>query len=232
MSRQFPDIVTARFDLDSTRKKHAFSRLIDDFGSGRIDVLIGTQMVTKGLDFENVGLVGIVNADLIMKHPDFRAHERAFQMLVQVAGRAGRKSRRGKVIIQAYEATHPTIQHVLNGNYEAFLQEEMEERKLFHYPPYYRMLELRLRHRDRKVLYHAARTLGQVLKKVFGQALLGPEFPYIERVRNKYSMHFILRFDKGVNVTRQKKKLADILEKFTSMDNFRSIIVQFDVDPY
>jgi primosomal protein N' (replication factor Y) len=227
-----PEVKTARFDLDSTRKKHAFHNLIQDFESQRIDILIGTQMVTKGLDFENVGLVGILNADQIMGFPDFRSFERAFQTLTQVSGRAGRKKKRGKVVIQTYNAEHPVIQYVVNRDFEQFLQTELVERKNFHYPPYYRMMEIRLKFHDRQILFTAATALGKDLKRVFGGALLGPEFPFIERVRNKYSMHFILRFDKSLNVQSAKKKLGEILASFTALDNFRNIKFQFDIDPY
>ncbi|MEQ8522820.1 MAG: primosomal protein N' [Vicingaceae bacterium] len=227
-----PNTKCARFDLDSTRRKHSFQRIMDDFENGDIDVLIGTQMVTKGLDFENVGLVGIMNADLLLKYPDFRSHEQAFQMLTQVAGRAGRKQKRGKVLIQVYEAEHHVIQQVLLGDYKGFLAAEMEERRAFIYPPYYRMIEVRMKHRDRHLLYQGAKSLGLVLKEVFGSALLGPEFPHVERVKNRYSMHFILRFDKGVNVTAKKKKLREILDNFISMDKFKNLYFQFDVDPY
>ncbi|HAW52571.1 MAG TPA: primosomal protein N', partial [Flavobacteriales bacterium] len=164
--------------------------------------------------------------------PDFRSFERAFQTFTQVSGRAGRKKKRGKVVIQAYNAEHPVIQYVVKRDFEQFLNAELMERRSFHYPPYYRMMEITLRYHDRQILFNAAKALGQDMKRIFGDALLGPEFPYIERVRNKYSMHFILRFDKSLNVQSAKKKLSEILVSFTAIDNFRSIKFQFDIDPY
>jgi len=228
----FPNAELARFDLDSTRKKNALQNLLDDFAEKKIDILIGTQMVTKGLDFENVGLVGIINADNMLKFPDFRAFERTFQMLTQVSGRAGRKKKRGKVIIQTYDPSHPVIQSVLSGDFNGFLKNELEERKIFRYPPFYRVLDVKLKHRDRNTLYEASRLFGLRLKSLFGEQLLGPEFPYIERIRNLYTMHFIIKISKNSSITSAKKKLASGIAAFTSEDEFKRIKILVDVDPY
>ncbi len=232
LAELFPTARLARLDLDSTRKKFAFQKLLDDFETGNIDILIGTQMVTKGLDFENVGLVGIINADNMLRFPDFRSFERTFQMLTQVAGRAGRKNKQGRVIIQTYDPFHPVIQFVLSNNYKEFVKSEIRERKMFHYPPYFRVIEVRLKHRDRDQLYQAAKIFGKDLKKLFGDQLLGPEFPYIERIRNLYSMELVLKISKNTSVSNVKKKLSSAIADFTSKDNFKSIKVQVDVDPY
>jgi len=228
----FPTAKLARFDLDSTRKKNALQNLLDDFEGKQIDILIGTQMVTKGLDFENVGLVGIINADSMMKFPDFRSFERTYQMLTQVAGRAGRKKKRGKVIIQSYDPFHPVIQNVLSGNFKEFLKNELEERKMFKYPPFYRILDVRLKHRDRNTLYQASRMFAIELKIIFGDQLLGPEFPYIERIRNLYAMHFVIKISKNSSISSAKNKLASGIRDFNSKDKFKSIKIFVDVDPY
>lgn len=228
----FPDAVLARFDLDSTRKKNAFQNLIDKFENGDIDILIGTQMVTKGLDFENVGLVGIINADNLLRFPDFRAFERTFQMLTQVAGRSGRKNKRGKVIIQTFDPLHPVIDFVTNSNYKGFVSKELEERLTFKYPPFYRLIEIRLKHPDRQKLYDSALIFGRTLKAIFKEQMLGPEFNYIERIRNQYSMHFILKVSKKSSISNVKNKLLETIADFNSKDTFKSIKVQIDVDPY
>jgi len=226
-----PHLNLARFDFDSTRRKNAFQEIIADFEEKNVDVLVGTQMVTKGLDFENVGLVGIINADQMLKFPDFRSFERTFQMLTQVSGRAGRKKKRGKVVIQTYDPQHAVIQYVLNSDFDGFLKAELKERKMFKYAPYYRMIEVHLKHRDRSKVNKAAHSLGKLLKSNFGDALLGPEFPYIERLRNLYTMHFILRISKDVSIGEAKKYLLQAISSFTSHKDFKSIRVQFDVDP-
>lgn len=232
LSDIFPSASLARFDLDSTRKKNSFQNLIDRFESRSIDILIGTQMVTKGLDFANVGLVGIVNADSLMKFPDFRSFERSFQMLTQVAGRAGRKDKRGRVMVQAYDVAHPVIRFFLDSDYEAFSKSEMEQRKEFSYPPFFRITELRLKHRDRQILTGAGKALGDVLRSQFGKNLLGPAFPYIARIRNQYSLHFILRTGRSDSVSAVRKKLRQILSEFSLHSGYKSVRVFADVDPY
>ena len=168
ISSFFPNARVARFDLDSTRKKNAFQNLLNDFERKDIDILIGTQMVTKRLDFENVGLVGIINADNMLRFPDFRSFERSYQMLTQVSGRAGRKKKRGKVIIQTFDPFHPIIQYVLSNNYNDFIKSELEERQLFNYPPFFRILDVRIKHRDRQRLYESSKYFGTKLKSIFG----------------------------------------------------------------
>lgn len=232
LKKLFPDAALSRFDFDSTRKKNAFQNLIDKFERGEIDILIGTQMVTKGLDFENVGLVGIINADNLLRFPDFRSFERTFQMLTQVAGRAGRKNKRGKVIIQTFDPIHPVIGFVTNSDYKGFVNKELEERLTFKYPPFYRIIEVRLKHSDRQKLNNASIIFGKTLKGIFREQLLGPEFNYIERIRNLYSMHFILKVSKKSSISNVKNKLAETIADFNSNDTFKSIKVQIDVDPY
>lgn len=227
----FPDFKLARFDLDSTRKKNAFHNILEQFGNHQIDILIGTQMVTKGLDFDNVGLVGILNADNMLRFPDFRSYERCFQTLTQVAGRAGRKNKRGKVLIQAFDPYHNVIQKVLSNDYKRFVEAELAERRSFHYPPYFRLVYIHLKHKDRQVVYETARAMGQMLKSDFGPYLLGPEFPYIERVRNLYNMEFVIKMPKNV-ATRLKENLQVAVDRFQTNANFKRVKIYFDVDPY
>ncbi|MEM9024660.1 MAG: primosomal protein N', partial [Bacteroidota bacterium] len=180
----FPDIKVARMDLDTTRSRHSYQRIIHEFESRVIDVLVGTQMVTKGLDFDNVGLVGIMSADSLLSFPDFRAFERSYQLMTQVAGRAGRSQKRGKVIIQTYNPHHRVIRQVVDHDYEALYKDEILERRNFHYPPFHRMIRITLKHRDVEKVNHAAAYLARLLRTVFGERVLGPEFPLVARMRN------------------------------------------------
>ena len=227
----FPDAKIARMDYDSTRSKLSYQRLINDFEEQNIDILVGTQMVTKGLDFENVSTVGILSADQAMNFPDFRSHERSFQLLLQVAGRAGRKSKRGKVIIQTYAPSHPILQYVLNNDFKKMYAEEIEHRKNFQYPPFFRIIELTVMDRDVHKVSAFADELGDQLKSVFGKRVLGPEFPLVSRIKNMYHKKLIIKIDKDESGTKTKEKINALVAELQTNQAFKYIRVQADVDP-
>ena len=226
-----PEANIKRMDLDTTRKKNAYLNLITEFEDGEIDILIGTQMVTKGLDFENVALVGILNADSLLNFPDFRSHERAFQLMAQVAGRAGRKGQRGKVLIQTADPYHNIIRKVMDNDYSKMYEDERYERKNFKYPPYYRMVKLTLKHRDRQHLSNSSIALGKELRAIFGDRILGPEFPLIARLRNFYQMEIILKFERSISLNKAKESLLETINVFLSKNPDKKIQIIYDVDP-
>jgi len=181
LSLIFPKATIMRMDLDTTRSKTSYQKIISDFEERRIDILVGTQMVTKGLDFDNVSIVGILNADNLISYPDFRSFERSFQLMAQVSGRAGRKFKRGKVIIQTYRPNHEVIQYVLANNYSLMAKSQLMERRTFKYPPFYRMIEIQLQHKSEQIASAAAGELAAMLKEKLGNRILGPEFPIVSR---------------------------------------------------
>ena len=227
-----PEQRIQRMDLDTTRRKNAYQDIIADFANGETDILIGTQMVTKGLDFDNVGLVGIINADALIHFPDFRSHERAFQLIAQVAGRAGRKSGPGRVLIQTSQPLHPVIQYARNYEYKELYSSEMAERKEFHYPPAIRMIRLTLKHKDRRNLMAKADFLGLDLKKYFGNRILGPEFPMIARLKNMYQMEIMLKLEKNASPSKVKNLLRERITAFENEYPKNRLRINFDVDPY
>lgn len=227
----FPNIRVQRMDLDTTRAKNAYNQIITDFENREIDVLIGTQMVTKGLDFDNVGLVGILSADQLLRFPDFRAFERSYQLMSQVAGRAGRKKKRGKVVIQTYDPNHWVVHQVIRHNYEELYTNEIIERRNFHYPPFYRIIVIRLRHKNMNNLEMGSQTLAKALKDVFFDRILGPETPLVSRVRNLYIKHITIKFEREASPKKIKKLLAEKIELFLADHDYRSIRVDIDVDP-
>ena len=180
----FPEARIARMDLDTTRTKRSFEKMIDDFEHQRLDILIGTQMVTKGLDFGNVSLVGILNADNLLNYPDFRSYERAFQLLVQVSGRAGRKHKQGRVVMQTSYGDTPLMQQICTNDYRAFFDQQMFERQTFHYPPYHKLIRVVIRHRDATLLNKGAYQLASALRGRFGSRVLGPDAPAVGRIQN------------------------------------------------
>lgn len=227
----FPKARIGRMDLDTTRSKFAHQHIIRDFEGGNIDILVGTQMVTKGLDFDHVSLVGILNADSMLNFPDFRSYERSFQLMAQVAGRAGRKNKRGKVVIQTYHPDHSIIQDVWNNNYLSMYTNQLLDRRNFHYPPYYRLIELTLIHKDLDLVNVGAKELANKLKSIFGKRVLGPEFPLVSRIRNSYYKNILLKVEKESSIVQAKKQLAECIDQFRIMPEFKSIRVQLDVDP-
>ena len=227
----FADAKLQRMDLDTTRAKDAYSNIIESFERKEVDILIGTQMVTKGLDFNNVGLVGILSADQLLNFPDFRSFERAYQLMSQVAGRAGRAQKRGKVIIQTFEPNHWIIQKVMAHDYNGFYKNEIVERRNFHYPPFFRLIVIRMKHRKRDTLEMGAATLAKKLQAVFKDRVLGPEIPIVGRVRNFYLKNITLKFERDASPKKVKDIINEKLDVFLADHDYRSIRVDIDVDP-
>ena len=220
-----------RMDWDTTRKKSSFQLIIDQFEQKEIDILIGTQMVSKGLDFEHVGLVGVLQADDLLFYPDFRAFERSFQLLTQVSGRSGRKNERGKVILQSFDPHHWILQNVMEYNDEAFYKQELADRKHFNYPPFYHLINLTLLHKRLEVLSEGSRELGKRLKKKLGNRVLGPEFTIIPRINTYYRHQFIIKLEKSLSYVKLKKYLKDEIDRWNTEKSHKLIRVKIDVDP-
>lgn len=227
----FPDARIQRMDLDTTRKKKAYENILQSFEDGDTDILVGTQMVTKGLDFGNVGLVGIMNADSQIFFPDFRAHEKAFQMLAQVAGRAGRKGERGLVLIQSSSPDHEVIHDVIGNRYRSGYDREMQERLEYHYPPFYRLIRISLKHRKREVLEERAVLYGQELKALFGRRVYGPEYPLANRLRGMYQMEILLKLESKLSLKAVKQALLESTDAFQHKYKSSPLRIIFDVDP-
>jgi primosomal protein N' (replication factor Y) (superfamily II helicase) len=227
----FPEARVARMDLDSTRKRQSFEKLIASFELRESDILVGTQMVSKGLDFDHVKLVGIVNAETMLNYPDFRAHERSFQLMAQVAGRAGRKTNRGMVIIQTSDDKNPVIRQVVQNDFTGMYQSQLEERKRFLYPPFCRLLEITLKHRDREVLDKAADFLVRRLKQTITDPILGPEYPLVSRIQNLNLKTLLIKTGKGRPLPIVKKGILFALNELTEHPMFRTVIPVIDVDP-
>lgn len=228
----FPGARVARMDQDTTRSRNSFSRIIQDFEERRIDILIGTQMISKGLDFENLTVVGILNADNMLNFPDFRAHERSFQLMEQVSGRAGRRSKQGKVIIQTADPAHRIIRLMLRHDYNTMFRLQSEERMAFNYPPFCRMVRLTVKHRDRTTLNHFAGLLGDELKIIFGKRVLGPEAPVISRVQSWYIKNILIKIEREKPPAKAKQLLEGAIEKIGKMKGASSLRISADVDPY
>lgn len=226
----FPKIKVARMDADTTRAKNAYHLLISDFEDGLIDVLVGTQMVTKGLDFDNVSVVGILNADNMLNFPDFRAFERSYQLMSQVSGRAGRK-KRGKVIVQTYDPYHPIIRQVINHDYLGMYQDEIVQRKKFKYPPFQRLIYFSFKHKDQEILNAGASEFTNELKAKFGDRVLGPEFPVISRIKNLYHKNTMLKIEREISVSKTRKLILAVKNKFEAFSKYKSVHITIDVDP-
>ena len=228
----YPKASIARLDLDSTRTRNSLQKILTDFQDRKTDILIGTQMVAKGLDFENLNLIGVINADTLLGYPDFRAYERSYQLLAQVAGRAGRRESQGIVCIQTYDAGHRIIKQVVENDYLGMYRDEIAEREKFLYPPFAKMIFLSIRHKEPNVLELAADQLGKTLKSKFGQRVLGPEIPLVSRVRNLYLKQIIIKADKHTAITKIKNALRETILEFNSQSQFKSVSIVVDVDPY
>ncbi|MCZ4222292.1 replication restart helicase PriA [Pedobacter rhodius] len=228
----YPDVSIARLDMDTTRTKNGLQQILTDFQDKKTDILIGTQMVAKGLDFDNLSLIGVINADTLLGYPDFRAYERSYQLLAQVAGRAGRRADQGNVCIQTYDAENRIIKQVVDNDYLGMYNDEITEREKFSYPPFSRMIFIAVKHKDANVLDKAALFLAQTLKGKFGQRVLGPEQPLISRVRNLYIKQIIIKADKHTAIQKVKNVLRETLTDFNAMKEFKSVLIQIDVDPY
>lgn len=228
----FPEHKIGRMDFDTTRGKYDYHRIISSFQAQEIDILVGTQMLSKGLDFSNVSLVGVLNADTMLNFPDFRAHERSFQMLVQVSGRAGRSEKKGKVIIQTFNPYHQILQQVTLNEYDTMFKEQLLERLQFKYPPYYRIIKITLKHKDFNKVEKASEWLGQSLKNYFKEWVLGPTSPAIARVRNQYIKDIILKMPLNESIPATKIQLQKVKNHFQSISEYRSIRFNIDVDAY
>lgn len=227
----FPSAKVARMDLDTTRSKYAYKQLIDEFELGNIDILVGTQMVTKGLDFDNVSVVGVLNVDSVLNFPDFRSFEKAYQLIVQVSGRAGRKDKKGTVYVQTNHPEHAVINHVLNDNYLQFYQSQINEREQFHYPPFTRIIELSVVSKDVNVVNDIAQQLANQLKPLFGGMMLGPEFPLVAKIKDQYHKRMLLKINREYSPTQVRNLLKQEIDTL-QYNNKKSIYrLQIDADP-
>lgn len=232
LSLYLPDLSIRRMDYNTTRLKNAHTKIINEFASGKIDVLIGTQMVAKGLDFENVTTVGILNADHIINFPDFRSNERAYSLITQVAGRAGRKKDLGKVYLQTSMPDHPIIQKILDHDYVGMYENDLNEREKFNYPPFYRLIQITIKHKDALELYKLGGIAKNKLSTYFGASLLGPEKPYVGKIRNWYILNFVLKIpNQGGPIKAQKSKLLQAIHQLEKIKEFNKARVIIDVDP-
>ncbi len=228
-----PDARITRMDMDTTRSRNALQNILNDLEEKKIDILVGTQMVAKGLDFADISVIGIINADSLLKFPDYRANERSFQLLSQVSGRAGRRGKRGKVVIQTYDTSHRVIKQVIENNYHDLYFTEMEERRSFKYPPFYRIINLDVKHKDPDMLYNQSVYLASELRKQFGDRVIGPEAPLVSRIRNYYIKTIMLKFEKdGLSIAKAKAIIRDVITQFHTQKLSKGCIVQPDVDPY
>ena len=227
----FPEARIARMDLDTTRSRQAYERIISDFSSGRTNILIGTQMVSKGLDFDKVSVVGILNADSMLNYPDFRAYEHAFMMMAQVSGRAGRKGKRGLVILQTKSPDLPIISQVVRNDYPAFYQSLIAERQQFHYPPYYRLVYVYLKHRHDSLVESASIELGSRLRQWFGARVLGPDKPAVAKVKSLSIRKLVLKLELGLNMSDVRKYLALAQQQMLQDKRYASLQIYSDVDP-
>lgn len=227
----FPEARIARMDLDTTRSAGAYGRIIDDFSCGRTDILIGTQMITKGLDFSGVTVVGILNADTMLNYPDFRAYEQAFQMLSQVSGRAGRRDERGLVILQTKSADLPVIQQVVTGDFQTFARDLLEERSMFRYPPFYHLVYVYLRHRNEQLVDSAAIEMASRLRQAFADRVLGPDKPAVARVKTESIRKIVIKLEQGINLPLARQCMAEARTQLLQDKRYAAMTVFFDVDP-
>lgn len=227
-----PEARISRMDLDTTRSKHSYQKIISDFENRKIDVLVGTQMVTKGLDFDHVSVVGILNADNMISFPDFRSYERSFQLMLQVSGRAGRKGRRGIVIIQTHNPEHSVIRNVTEHDYQSMYRNQILERRNFRYPPFSRLIRIQMKHKNRELLDKAAGELSSSLRRSFGKRVLGPEYPLVSRIRNLYLKNILIKLEKTQGLNARKEEMITIIEDFHSKPGHKPVTVIIDVDPF
>jgi primosomal protein N' (replication factor Y) len=228
----FPSAKVSRLDYDATKTKHGYAEVISKFENRETDILVGTQMVSKGLDFDYVSLVGVINADQLIHHPGFRSHERAFQLMLQVAGRAGRKNKRGKVVIQTSDPLHPVIQNIINHDYKAMYERELIHRRQFHYPPFARMIEIKLQHKNIQTVEQAALYLANETRKLNKAIVLGPAIPFISKINNYYLREILIKSNKQAkDLSAFKHLLQQVLDKMKTIAEFKSVQISVDVDP-
>lgn len=231
LQRLLPEARILRLDRDAVQSERGYRALIESFERGEADILVGTQMVSKGLDFDRVSLVGVLNADNLLLSPDFRAAERAYQLMTQVAGRSGRSARGGEVVIQTSDVNHPIIRHVVAGDYEAMAREELSGREAFKYPPYTRLCRFSLAHREEERVQGAALELGRLLRERFGGRLLGPAAPSIDRIRDEYRAELLLKVERGASQKRARMVLLELLKSYQQNPAYRAVTLRIDVDP-
>jgi len=227
----FPDAKIGRLDLDTSRNKRAHETIIQDFENQKTQILVGTQMISKGLDFFNVSVVGILNADNMLNYPDFRAFERSFQLMAQVSGRAGRKSKQGKVIIQTTQPESPVIQFVIKNDFKGLYAWQLTERSKYKYPPFYRLISITVKHRDLPTLNDAAAALAVMLRQRFEKRVLGPEFPMVNRIQNWYIKNIMMKIEKDLSIAEVKRQLLDCISALKQEDRFKQIVCQANADP-
>lgn len=227
----FPDTTVERLDLDSTRGKFSHEKILYNFATGKTNILVGTQMITKGLDFENVRVVGILDADALLNYPDFRSHERAFQLMLQVSGRAGRKKDRGKVVIQTYQALHPVLSHVMSGNFTQLFSSTLQERNLFQYPPFFRLIYITVKHKNRDRAQLASQQLAAELKKIGNAIVLGPEFPLLSRILQYYQLMIRIKISKSQSLVQIKYNILQAINNVKHYEQNGSVQFSIDVDP-
>lgn len=218
-------------DLDTTRTRTAYERIINDFEEGKTDILIGTQMISKGLDFDRVSVVGILNADSMMNYPDFRSYERAFQLMAQVAGRAGRKNKQGLVVLQTKSPENPLIHQIMANDYTRLYQEQMEERNLFKYPPFYRLIYVYLKHRKEDILSQAADLMAAHLRQGMGKRILGPDKPPVARIQSLFIRKIVIKIEQEASMSKVRRYLTQVQRTLIEDERFRSLMVYYDVDP-
>ena len=231
LQNMFPEARIERMDLDTTRTRTAYEKIINNFQDGKTDILIGTQMVSKGLDFDNVAVVGIVNADTLLNYPDFRAMERAFQLMSQVAGRAGRKNGQGKVFLQTRMSDAPVIPQIVKNDYIQFYNQQLSERMLFHYPPFYRLVYIYIKHRDVKVLEEFSELFGKRMREIFDHRVLGPDLPPIARIKQLYIRKIVLKVENSISQYKVNDVLQNMQQAYCNMPRYRSIAMYYDIDP-
>ncbi|HTO35471.1 MAG TPA: primosomal protein N', partial [Flavobacterium sp.] len=232
LAELFPQKKISRMDQDTTGGKHGYDNLIEKFKHREIDILVGTQMLAKGLDFDNVGLVGVLNADNMLFFPDFRAFERSFQMMVQVSGRAGRSDKRGRVVIQTYNPNHIIIKQVFDNDYIGMYKEQLYERNKFQYPPFYKLIRITLKHRDFEKTRESSMWLYQVLNQNLDIPVLGPEEPAVSRIRNEYYRLIMIKIPLEHSLIKTKKTIHKILDSFNAVSQFKAVRTTINVDVY
>ena len=228
----FEGIRVARLDTDTARSVNRTRTMLRQFEEGKLDLLIGTQMLSKGLDFSNVSLVGVLDADQMLHFPDYRAFERSFQLIYQVSGRAGRRKKRGKVIVQTMDPSHPVIQYINRGDFEGLYTDQMEERELFGYPPFKRMIRISFRHKIPSILDGATDLIAHELRKIFAERVLGPQYPPVRKTHNTFQKQIILKIEKEASYERARELLKEVLSILSRNEVFRSVRISVDVDPY
>ncbi|TFG91112.1 MAG: primosomal protein N', partial [Candidatus Atribacteria bacterium] len=228
----FEGIRVGRLDTDTARSLNRTRTMLNQFEEGKLDLLIGTQMLSKGLDFSNVTLVGVLDADQMLHFPDFRAFERSFQLISQVSGRAGRRKKRGKVIVQTMDPTHPVIQYIMNNDYEGLYTDQMEERQLFGYPPFRRMIRINFRHKIPSILDGATDLIARDLKTIFSNRVLGPQYPPVRKTHDTFQKQIILKIEREASYERARELLKEVLTTLSGNEVFRSVRISVDVDPY